>query len=179
MLSLKKLFLIFLKIGAFTFGGGYAMVSIMQKEFVEKEGLVTDEEFLDITAISQSLPGPIAVSTSLFIGLKLRQKKGATVALLGTILPSLTAIIVIATFYHLIRDIEQIQYFFNGIRPAIIALILLAAIKLSKPLPRTLFNIIIVILSFISIVFFNIHPIFVIIACGFFGFIFHRKGGSV
>lgn len=170
-----KLFLIFLKIGAFTFGGGYAMLSIMQREFVDQKKLLTENDFLDIAAVAQSLPGPIAVNTSVFVGYKLRGRKGSLVALLGTVSPSLVIIIILATFYYRIKDIEMIQLFFKGVRPAIVALIFLAAIRLSKPIEKTKFNLSIFLLSLIGIVVFNIHPIYMIIISATVGYIYHNK----
>lgn len=175
MQSYLKLFLIFLRIGAFTFGGGYAMLAIMQREFVIREKLLSEVEFLDITAIAQSLPGPVAVNTSVFVGFKLKGRKGSLVALLGTILPSLTIIILLATFYSRIKDIETIQLFFNGVRPAIVALIFLSAVKLSKPIKKTKFNISIILIALIGIVILGIHPIFIIIICASIGYLYSRK----
>jgi len=170
-----KLFIIFFRIGAFTFGGGYAMLAIMQREFVDREQILTESDFLDIAAIAQSLPGPVAVNTSVFVGYKIKGRRGSLVALLGTVLPSLITIMLLATFYYKIKDIETIQLFFKGVRPAIVSLIFLSAIRLSKPIEKTKFNISIVLLSLAGIVILKIHPIFIIIICATIGYLYNRK----
>lgn len=175
---LKKfinLFWIFFKVGAFTFGGGYAMVPIIQKEIVENAELIENEEFLDIIAVSQSLPGAIAVNTTIFVGFKLYGILGALMALLGTVLPSFLIILVLATFYNFIKDIPSIQMFFHGVRPAIVALIFMAALKLGKAIERKTFNLIIAVTAFIAIAVFNVHPIFTIIACATAGLIYTKR----
>ncbi|SCZ09925.1 chromate transporter [Alkaliphilus peptidifermentans] len=175
MKNLLRLFGIFFRVGAFTFGGGYAMVPIIQKEIVEKESLISETEFLDIIAVSQSLPGPIAVNTSIFVGYKLTGILGALSALLGTVLPSLVIIIILAMFYNQIKDINSIQLFFQGVRPAIVALIFMSALKLSKSIDKTAFNYSIMTIAFISIAVLNIHPILVVIACALTGLIFTAR----
>lgn len=170
-----KLFMIFFRVGAFTFGGGYAMVPIIQKEIVEKEGLIDSEDFLDIIAVAQSLPGAIAVNTSVFVGYKLVGMLGAAAALLGTVLPSLIVIIILAIFYNQIKDLASVQMFFQGVRPAIVALIFMSAIKLSKSIKKVYFNYAMMFFAFIGIIFLNIHPIFVIIGCAIAGLLHKRK----
>ncbi|AOY75941.1 chromate transporter [Clostridium formicaceticum] len=173
-----QLFSIFFRIGAFTFGGGYAMLPIMEKEIVEKHNLIREDEFLDIIAVAQSLPGPIAVNTAVFVGYKVKGFLGAIFTLIGTVLPSLTVIIVLAIFYDKIKHINTIQLFFQGVRPAIVALILMAALKLSKSVSKTNFNIIIMVFSFMGIVLLKIHPIFVIISCAAAGLLHKKKEGK-
>lgn len=175
---LKKyfnLFWIFFRVGAFTFGGGYAMVPIIQKEIVEKAELIENEEFLDIIAVSQSLPGAIAVNTTIFVGYKLFGILGALSALLGTVLPSFLVILVLAVFYNEIKDIDAIQKFFLGVRPAIVALIFMSALKLGKAIEKKAFNYLIMLGAFIAIVFLGIHPILAIIGCAIAGLVYTKR----
>lgn len=170
-----KLFWIFFRVGAFTFGGGYAMVPIIQKEIVEKENLIETKEFLDIIAVSQSLPGPIAVNATIFTGFKLYGILGAIFGLIGTVLPSLLVIIVLAIFYNQIKDIKAIQLFFQGVRPAIVALIFMSAIKLGKAIDKSSFNYLMMGLAFIAIIAIKIHPILVVLACATCGLLYSRR----
>ncbi|MCC5909155.1 MAG: chromate transporter [Clostridiaceae bacterium] len=169
------LFNIFFRVGAFTFGGGYAMLPIIQKEIVEDGKLLSEHDFLDIIAVAQSLPGPVAVNTSVFTGYKLKGILGAVAALLGTVLPSLVIIMILAVFYRQIININAIQLFFKGVRPAIVSLIFMAAIKLSKAIPKIPFNIIIMVIAFAAIAILQLHPITVIILCSIAGLIYNKK----
>lgn len=121
-----QLFLSFFKIGAFTFGGGWAMISIIEKEIVDRRNWLEREEFLDLLAVAQSLPGILAVNISASVGDKLRGMRGAVLAALGTILPSFMIILAIAIFLtpDLIKTNETLNAIFRGIRPAVVALII-------------------------------------------------------
>ncbi|MDE6323057.1 MAG: chromate transporter [Paramuribaculum sp.] len=123
---LSGLFWTFFKIGAFTFGGGWAMISIIEKEIVDNHRWLDRQEFLDLLAVAQSLPGILAVNIAVAIGDKLRGLKGAVVAALGSILPSFTMILFIAVFLtpDLIKNNEILNAVFKGIRPAVVALII-------------------------------------------------------
>ncbi len=131
---LLSLFLTFMKIGAFTFGGGWAMISIIQREVVEKHKWIEKDEFLDLLALSQSLPGILAVNISVSVGDKLRGFKGSLVAALGTILPSFAIILTIAIFLtpELITTNPTLSAIFKGIRPAVVALIVAPVITSAK-----------------------------------------------
>ncbi len=132
--SLLQLFLTFFKIGAFTFGGGWAMISIIQREIVEKHRWIGKEEFLDLLAMVQSLPGVLAVSIAVAIGERLRGAKGCIVAAAGTILPSFAIILTIAIFLtpELITTNPTLSAIFKGIRPAVVALIVAPVITSAK-----------------------------------------------
>lgn len=173
-----RLFNIFFRVGAFTFGGGYAMVPIIQKEIVENNQLIDDKGFLDIIAVAQSLPGPIAVNASVFVGYKLKGILGALAALLGTVLPSLVVIIIMAIFYNKIKDVPAIKLFFQGVRPAIVALIFMSALKLSKSISKNYFNMLIIIFSFVGIGFLKFHPIFIIVLSAIAGLLYRKKEGE-
>lgn len=131
---LLQLFLTFLKIGAFTFGGGWAMISIIEKEIVDKHGWLRRDEFLDLLAVAQSLPGILAVNISVAVGDRLRGGKGSVCAALGTILPSFLIILAIAIFLtpDLIKNNETLSRIFSGIRPAVVALIIAPVISAAK-----------------------------------------------
>ena len=131
---LFDLFVVFLKIGAFTFGGGWAMISIIEKEIVDKKRWVSKEEFLDLLAVSQSIPGILAVNMAVAVGDKLRGRKGALWAALGTILPSFFMILTVAIFLtpDMIKSNETINNIFRGIRPAVVALIIAPVISSAR-----------------------------------------------
>lgn len=131
---LIKLFFTFFKIGAFTFGGGWAMISIIEKEIVDKNHWLEREEFLDLLAVAQSLPGILAVNISVAVGDKLRGGIGSVVAALGTILPSFTMILLIAIFLtpDMIKNNATLSAIFKGIRPAVVALIVAPVISSAR-----------------------------------------------
>lgn len=123
MVSLRELFIIFFRIGAFTLGGGYAMLTMVERDIVTKRKYIEKEEFWDLIAILQSLPGVFAVNTALYVGYKLRGRWGAFWASLGAVLPSFIAIILIAMCFTEIKDNEFVERLFKGIRPCVVALI--------------------------------------------------------
>ncbi|MBP5315211.1 MAG: chromate transporter [Muribaculaceae bacterium] len=129
-----RLFLTFLKIGAFTFGGGWAMISIIEREVVTNRKWLNGEEFLDLLSLAQSLPGILAVNIAVAIGQRLRGTRGSVVAALGTILPSFTIILVIAMFLtpDFIKTNATVESIFRGIRPAVVALIVAPVISAAK-----------------------------------------------
>ena len=151
-----NLFWTFFKIGLFTFGGGYAMISLIHKESVEKNNWVKEEDINNIIAIAESTPGPIAINASTFIGYKVGKTLGAFVCTLGVILPSLIIISLISIFLDNFKNLTIIQYAFQGIRAAIIILMLEAILKLSKPLHKNAFFYSLLIASFILNFFFNV-----------------------
>lgn len=129
-----RLFLSFLKIGAFTFGGGWAMISIIEREIVDKHHWIEREEFLDLLAVAQSLPGILAVNISTAVGDKMRGFKGSVIASVGTILPSFLIILTIAIFLtpDLIKNNHVVSSIFMGIRPCVVALIVAPVISSAK-----------------------------------------------
>ncbi len=132
MVKLAELFKIFFQIGAFTLGGGYAMLSMVEISIVEKKRYLTKDEFWDLIAVVQTLPGVFAVNTALYVGYKLRGKSGAFCSAVGAALPSFMAIILIAIFFKEIKDNQVVESAFRGIRPCVVALILVPAVKLMK-----------------------------------------------
>ena len=129
-----QLFTSFFKIGAFTFGGGWAMISVIEKEIVDRHGWIEREEFLDLLAIAQSMPGILAVNIATAIGDKIGGMKGSIVASLGTILPSFLIILAIAIFLtpETIKNNRVLSAIFMGIRPAVVALIIAPVVTSSK-----------------------------------------------
>ncbi len=146
---LGELFLSFLKIGAFTFGGGYAMMPIMQKEVVDNKHWATDEDILKLLVISESTPGVLAVNSATFIGYKIGGFFGALLATLGVVLPSFIVISVISLFIMQFKELTWVSYVFMGIRAGVAMLILNAVFKLSKKMKKNWFSYFIIIISFI------------------------------
>lgn len=173
-----RLFFIFFKIGAFTFGGGWAMIALIQKEVVDKHGWVTKEEFVDMLAVAQSLPGILAVNFSVAIGDRLRGFKGSLVAALGTILPSFIIILAIAMFLtpDTIKNNETLNSIFKGIRPAVVALIVapvFSTAKTAKINAKTVAIPIAVALLIFSGIPYVSNPIVYIILGGVGGYVYH------
>ncbi len=164
----------FFKIGAVTFGGGYAMIPIIETEVVDKHQWVNKEELLDLIAIAQSTPGVFAVNISTFIGYKLRGTKGAICATMGAALPSFLIILLIAIFFHQFQDNKVIASIFNGIRPAVVALIAVPTFNLAKSARITLSNCWIPIACALAIYPIGVSPILIIIAAGVCGYIFGK-----
>jgi chromate transporter len=137
---LRPLFLSFLKIGAFTFGGGWAMISIVERELVDKRRWLPREDFIDLLAVAQSLPGILAVNMAAIMGDRLRGGKGAAIAALGTVLPSFLIILFIAIFLtpEMIKNNHLLSSIFMGIRPAVVALIIAPVITSAKAAKITL-----------------------------------------
>lgn len=132
--SLSSLFWAFAKIGAFTFGGGWAMISIMEREIVDKHAWLSREEFLDLLAVAQSLPGILAVNISVAVGDKIRGRIGSFCSAMGTIMPSFLMILSIAIFLtpDLIKSNKVLSNIFKGIRPAVVALIIAPVLSSAK-----------------------------------------------
>jgi chromate transporter len=158
MRFLLEIFVAFFKIGAFTFGGGHAMVPLIQKEVVDEKGWIEAEDFIDILALAQTAPGPVAANTSVFVGYKLVGIPGAVWALLGTVLPSFMVILAIAMYFTRIADSLVIRAAFSGIRPAVVALVASAAINIGKTAVRDLKGIIICALAFLAVAIMGVHP---------------------
>lgn len=133
-----QLFISFLKIGAFTFGGGYAMVPLIEREVIEKRGWAKAEEFLELLTLAQSAPGPIALNTAVFVGYRVRGFWGAIVAILGIVLPAFAIILTVAIFFADIRNNTTVDAAFKAMRPAVVALIVAPIIGLAKSMNKYL-----------------------------------------
>ncbi len=168
-ISFYRLFLIFLRVGAFTFGGGYAMIPIFERELVHRYKLIKPEEFYDTLTICQSFPGAIAVNFATFIGYKLKGYRGAFVSLLGVILPSFVFILLIAMFLFQFIEYRYVEAFFRGVRLSVVALIVLAGYQLLKH-NRSWLGIFIIAFTLALIVALQAHPIIAIAFSGTFGY---------
>ena len=122
----------FFKIGLFTFGGGYAMVPIIQREVIDRRGWVDRDEFIELLTLAQSAPGPIALNTSVFVGYKMRGYAGALAALLGVVVPAFTVILIVAIYFAQFRENVYVNAAFKGMRPAVVALIVSPIVSLSR-----------------------------------------------
>lgn len=174
MRKILKLFLAFAKIGAVTFGGGYAMLPILQRDIVKKYGWATDEELVDYFAIGQCTPGIIAVNTATFIGYKQKGIWGGIFATLGVIFPSIVIISIIAAFITNYAELPVVKYAFNGIRVCVCILILNAVLKLSKSSLVDKWTSGIFTVVFILSMFFNISAAILVLAAGLAGYIIKR-----
>ena len=132
MRELLTMFGSFFKIGLFTFGGGYAMVPIIQREVIDRRGWVDREEFVELLTLAQSAPGPIALNTSVFVGYKMRGYAGALAALLGVVVPAFTVILIVAIYFAQFRENVYVNAAFKGMRPAVVALIVSPIVSLSR-----------------------------------------------
>ncbi len=169
--NLLPLFLTFLKIGGFTFGGGDPMVTIIQREIVEKKKWITDEDILEIIAIAESTPGPIAINSATFVGYRVGGFFGALLATLGVVLPPFTIIFIISFVLRQFSELKAVQYAFWGIRAGVLALICKALWSMYKKVDKGLIPYIIMAAAFIVTAVFDINVIFVIIGCAVFGLV--------
>jgi len=158
-----KLFLTFFKIGLFTFGGGYAMLTFIHREVVDKNNWLDEETFVDGLAAAQACPGPIAVNVSVYTGYHLAGRLGLLLAVLGTVLPSFMVILLIALFFENWSNLAIVQKAFNGLRPAVTALIAVPVIQIAQRAKIKWHRYWLTVAAIILIVFFNITPIYLIL----------------
>ena len=166
-----KLFSAFFRIGAFTFGGGYAMIPLIQKEAVDKNGWVTDEDILEIIAIAESTPGPIAINSATFVGYRTCGVLGSVAATLGVVLPSFAIIFAISFVLRQFQELEAVQYAFNGIRAGVLALLCKALWGMYKKNQKNWASYIIMAASFILTGLLDISVLPVLAGCAIFGVI--------
>ena len=145
MKKVTELFVTFLKIGAFTFGGGYAMIALLEHEFVEKKRWITKEEFLDMVAIAESTPGPVAVNSATYLGCKMAGIKGSAAATVAVCLPSFLVIYGISLFFDQFLSLTLVANAFKGIQVCVIYLIFTAGIRMLKNLEKNAFNLAVVV----------------------------------
>jgi chromate transporter len=170
--KLWELFKAFFKIGALTFGGGYAMMPVMKREVVEKKGWVEDDDILKILIISESTPGVLAVNSATFIGYKIAGFKGSLLATLGVILPSFIIISIISLFIIEFKQLTWVTYAFYGIQAGVAILITRAALKLSKKIHFNLFSILVLIAAFLIALLTEISVIYILILSALAGIIY-------
>ena len=148
-----------MKIGAFTFGGGYAMIALLENEFVGKKMWLDKDEFLDLAAIAESTPGPIAINAATFIGYKNAGMIGSMIATLGICIPSFVIIYAISLFFDAFLSLTLVAYAFKGIQICVVYLILTAGLKMLKQMKKTVFNMIIISITVICMVVFSLFAV--------------------
>lgn len=164
------LFKTFFHIGLFTFGGGYAMIPLIESKVVDEKRWIDREMLLDLIALAQSCPGIFAVNIGIFIGYKVKKTRGALVCALATSLPSFLIILTIALFFQHFRENEFVDRIFHGLRPAVVALIAVPIFKMGKRANITLNTIWIPALAALAIWQFGLSPIYVILIAGLAGY---------
>ena len=169
--QLLALFWTFFKIGAFTFGGGYAMIPLIQRETVEKKHWITDDDTLEIFAIAESTPGPVAVNAATFVGYRTAGFWGSFFATLGVVLPSFLIILAISFILNEFQDFPVVQYAFNGIRAGVLALLINALWTMYKKSPKGAAAYIVMGGSFVLTALLDVPVLAVIIGCAVFGLI--------
>ena len=179
--SLWLLFINMLKIGLFTFGGGYAMIHLLENEFVSKKKWIEEDEFMDLVAIAESTPGPIAINCSTYIGYKKEKILGAVLATLGMCIPSFTIIFLISLFFNQFLSIGWVASAFKGIQVCVVFLILSAGVKMLKKMKKKPFNLIVMSATFLCMVAFGVFAvsfssIFYILISGFVGLLIYLIG---
>ncbi len=173
------LFLTFFRIGAFTFGGGFAMIPLMQKEISEKHGWITDEDILDIVAIAESTPGPVAINMATFVGYKIAGFWGAFFSTFGVVIPSFVIIFAISSLLRNFSHITVVKYAFYGIRAGVLALIVKAFYTMYKKCPKNPVSYFIAGLAFVAVAVFGVNVLYVIICAAVIGLVtaLAAKGG--
>lgn len=168
---LKALFISFLKIGAFTFGGGYAMIPLIKREIVEEKKWLNDEEMLDIVAVAESTPGPLAVNAATFVGCRVAGTEGALAATTGVVLPAFVIMIVISKILSWVEQAQVVKFAFNGIRAGVLVLIVSALLSLFRQSKKEAFNYIVMFAAFIAAAFFHVSTILILICCAVLGYV--------
>lgn len=169
-----NLFFTMLKIGLFTFGGGYAMIALLENEFISKKKWIEKDEFIDMVAIAESTPGPVAINSATYIGYKLLGFWGSFLATIAVCIPSFVIIFVISLFFDAFLTLTLVSYAFRGIQACVIFLIMSAGLKMMKDMEKNIFNIIILTVTLACMVLFSVFSvsfssIFYIIISGFIG----------
>ena len=167
--SLWQIFGVFAKIGAFTIGGGYAMIPLIQAE-MSRRGWISDDDLPDIVALSQSAPGVMAVNISIFAGHKMRGIKGSIAATLGSILPSFLIILAIAIFFTAFKDNPWVERAFKGIRPVVVSLIAVPMVIMAQKSCKSWWHWLLAVGALLLVAFLNVSPIYIILCVLIIGF---------
>jgi chromate transporter len=180
--ELLTLFFSMMKIGLFTFGGGYAMIHLLDNEFVTRRKWIDSDEFMDLVVIAESTPGPIAINCATYIGYKRARFLGAVFSTIGMCLPSFTIIYLISLFFDSFLEISWVTSAFRGIQTCVVFLIISAGVKMLKKIKKTPFTVTVMALTFISMITFSLlsvsfSTIFYIIIFGAVGLLVHTLGG--
>lgn len=176
MQRLWEIFWTFLKIGAFTFGGGYAMIPLIQHEVVARHKWLSEREFVDLLTIAQAAPGPISLNTAVFVGYKQFRYLGAFSAILGVVIPSFTIILLVALFFTEMRHNSIVDAAFRGMRPAVVALIVAPIVGLTKGMHWWLIALSAVVA--VTVWYFGFSPIWLLIGGAVAGILWATKQGS-
>ena len=171
MKALLELFLVFFKIGAFTFGGGYAMIPLIQREAVDHRKWVTEDDILDIVAIAESTPGPIAINSATFVGYRAAGVLGSAAATFGVVLPSFVIILALSFVLQQFQEVRAVQYAFRGIQAGVLALLFKALWTMYKKAPKGWAAYVVMAGSFVATAVLQINVLFVIIGCAVFGLV--------
>ena len=166
----------FLKIGVFTFGGGYAMIPIIQYEVVNRRRWLSEQEFVELLTIAQAAPGPISLNTAVFVGYKCKGYKGALAAIMGVVIPSFVIILLVAMFFHTMRDNRWVDAAFKGMRPAVVALIVAPIVGLAKGLHWVLISV--AAATALAVWYFGFSPVWLLIAGAIGGALWVAKHGK-
>lgn len=173
MQILLELFISFFKIGAFSFGGGYAMLPLIEEEVVQIHSWITTSEYIDILAIAEMTPGPIAINSATFLGYKVAGVFGSAVATFGVVLPSFLVMSLIFHFVFKFKNSPYVEWVFKGIRPVVLGLIAAAAISVGRSAFVDIPSLIIAVLLFYIVVFRKFNPILAIVLAGVLGIVFY------
>lgn len=169
-----QLFKTFFQIGLFTFGGGYAMIPLIQARVVEQKGWIAEEEFVDLIAVAQSCPGVFAVNIGIFVGYRIRRTAGAMMCMLGAVLPSFVVILAIALCFQHFRENVWVDHFFRGLRPAVVALIAAPVFKMGRMARLRVSTLWIPLLAALAIWLWGVSPVYVILLAGLGGYLYGR-----
>ena len=171
MRKLWQIFVTFFKIGAFTFGGGYAMIPLIQREAVDHRKWVTEDDSLDLVAIAESTPGPIAINSATFVGYRAAGVLGSAAATFGVVLPSFVIILALSFVLQQFQNVQAVQYAFRGIQAGVLALLFKALWTMYKKAPKGWAAYVVMGGSFLATAVFKFNMIFVIIGCAVFGLV--------
>ena len=166
---LLQLFLVFLRIGPMTFGGGYSMIPLIEREIVERKQWLTTREIANIFAVSESVPGAIGINSATFIGYRLAGVKGAIAALIGVLLPTFTIVLILSTFFLQVQHHPKVEAAFEAIRATIVALIAYAAVKIGKTAVVDITTIVLIVITVTLLFLSHLHPILWIVGGGLVG----------
>lgn len=166
MQEMMRLFLAFMKIGAFSFGGGYAMIPFIEQEVIFRHGWITLDRFLDVMAISAITPGPVAINAATFIGYQVGEVAGSVIATTAVVLPSFAIMLVAGLLLSRYKDFALTKRMFSGIRPVAFALIAAAVISTGTTVTQDLASVLIALASFFIVTFTKTHPVLVLLASG-------------
>jgi chromate transporter len=169
-----SIFVAFLKVGFFGYGSGPALIPLIEKEAVGNHGWLTAEEFIDALGMANTLPGPIATKLAVCVGLRTAGAGGAAAALVALLLPSTVLVTILAFFYYRYRNIPSVQGLIKGIRPVVIALLMVTVAQLSPRAVMTWDTFLLALVTFLIVFFLKVHPIYMIVVAAFIGFVFYR-----